>query len=193
MLEANTFPTGEAGRSLLGLSSGDDVQFSSLGVGEAASGTPGEITAADDIRAKGSLYTGTTTESHIGNGASIEGQLRIVYSPGGVTPSLIFSDTTPVIRTDNSSADWYFTFRNTGSTRVRFGAGTTDGSFIQPETTDKVSLKNAAGTVMAQITPPSSGETGLWLYDADNATLERVTVGAADSGGAGFKVLRIPN
>jgi hypothetical protein len=35
--------------------------------------------------------------------------------------------------------------------------------------------------------------TRLMVYDVDNATLERVTVGAADSGGAGFKVLRIPN
>lgn len=35
--------------------------------------------------------------------------------------------------------------------------------------------------------------TGLMLWDADNATVERVTVGAADSGGTGFKVLRIPN
>lgn len=35
--------------------------------------------------------------------------------------------------------------------------------------------------------------TSLLLYDVDNGTLERVTVGAADSGGAGFKVLRIPN
>ena len=36
-------------------------------------------------------------------------------------------------------------------------------------------------------------QTALMVYDVDNATLERVTVGAADSGGAGFKVLRIPN
>lgn len=39
----------------------------------------------------------------------------------------------------------------------------------------------------------TAGDTRFFLYDVDNATLERVTVGAADSGGAGFKVLRIPN
>lgn len=38
-----------------------------------------------------------------------------------------------------------------------------------------------------------AGNTGLMLWDVDNNTLERVTVGAADSGGTGFKVLRIPN
>lgn len=36
-------------------------------------------------------------------------------------------------------------------------------------------------------------ETSLWLYDNDNGAIQQVTVGAADSGGAGFKVLRIPN
>lgn len=48
-------------------------------------------------------------------------------------------------------------------------------------------------TTHVRISTPSSGETALWLYDADNGTLERVTVGAADSGGVGFKCLRIPN
>lgn len=39
----------------------------------------------------------------------------------------------------------------------------------------------------------TAGNTRLMIYDVDNATLERVSVGAADSGGSGFKVLRIPN
>lgn len=39
----------------------------------------------------------------------------------------------------------------------------------------------------------TAGETALLLFDVDNNTVERVTVGAADSGGVGFKVLRIPN
>jgi hypothetical protein len=38
-----------------------------------------------------------------------------------------------------------------------------------------------------------AGETSLWLFDDDNNILEQVTVGAADSGGVGFKLLRIPN
>lgn len=36
-------------------------------------------------------------------------------------------------------------------------------------------------------------DTWLMIWDVDNATLERVTVGVADSGGVGFKLLRIPN
>jgi hypothetical protein len=38
-----------------------------------------------------------------------------------------------------------------------------------------------------------AGDTAMMLYDVDNNAVERVTVGAADSGGSGFKVLRIPN
>ncbi len=36
-------------------------------------------------------------------------------------------------------------------------------------------------------------ETSLWLYDLDNGALQQVSVGADDSGGVGFKVLRIAN
>lgn len=39
----------------------------------------------------------------------------------------------------------------------------------------------------------TAGNTRFLIYDVDNATLERVSVGAADSGGVGYKVLRIPN
>lgn len=37
------------------------------------------------------------------------------------------------------------------------------------------------------------GNTSMLLYDVDAGTLVRVSVGAADSGGTGFKVLRVPN
>lgn len=39
----------------------------------------------------------------------------------------------------------------------------------------------------------AAGETRLLLYDVDNVTVERVTVDTVDSGGLGFKLLRIPN
>lgn len=50
------------------------------------------------------------------------------------------------------------------------------------------------GALAAQLDRSTTAtHTRLLVYDVDNAALERVTVGAADSGGAGFKVLRIPN
>jgi hypothetical protein len=38
-----------------------------------------------------------------------------------------------------------------------------------------------------------ASETSLWLFDFDSAAVVQVSVGADDSGGAGFKVLRIAN
>jgi hypothetical protein len=52
----------------------------------------------------------------------------------------------------------------------------------------------AGTTKVAEFDDSSTAtETRFLIYDVDNATLERVTVGAADSGGTNFKVLRIPN
>jgi hypothetical protein len=53
-------------------------------------------------------------------------------------------------------------------------------------------LVNAAESLRVD-SSTTAGQTRLLIYDVDNGTLERVTVGAADSGGAGFKLLRIPN
>ena len=58
----------------------------------------------------------------------------------------------------------------------------------------KVMVAGAAATEALKVdSSVVAGDTRLLLYDVDNATVERVTVGAAESGGAGFKVLRIPN
>lgn len=39
----------------------------------------------------------------------------------------------------------------------------------------------------------TAGETPILLLDISKGTLQRVSIGASDSGGAGFKVLRVPN
>lgn len=53
---------------------------------------------------------------------------------------------------------------------------------------------SAAGVEVARFdNNATAGNTRFMLYDVDNGTLERVSVGAADSGGTGFKLLRIPN
>jgi hypothetical protein len=58
---------------------------------------------------------------------------------------------------------------------------------------DLVGNAAALATVARFDMSTTAGDTRFLIYDVDNATLERVTVGAADSGGTGFKVLRIPN
>lgn len=67
--------------------------------------------------------------------------------------------------------------------------GTTGGS----NTRDIVFTAGGNLSVAKMDGNTNAGETRLLLYDVDNGQLERVSVGAADSGGVGFKVLRIPN
>lgn len=55
------------------------------------------------------------------------------------------------------------------------------------------SFQNNSAVMVAVGVAASAGETPLFLLDPDNATVQRVTLGAADSGGSGFRCLRIPN
>ena len=70
---------------------------------------------------------------------------------------------------------------------------------IASETTGLGGVTNEVSTIIAGAEATrvdgstTAGQTRFMLYDVDNATIERVTVGAADSGGVGFKYLRIPN
>lgn len=93
--------------------------------------------------------------------------------------------TISVVSSTTSSGYLAFADGTTGDERFR-------GLVQYDHSTDEM-LFRANGLTYSKISQPAAGETALWVYDADNATLERVTVGAADTGGAGFKVLRIPN
>lgn len=56
-----------------------------------------------------------------------------------------------------------------------------------------VVLRVAEITTLQVDNNATAGNTRLLIYDVDNGQMERVSVGAADSGGSGYKVLRIPN
>lgn len=75
-----------------------------------------------------------------------------------------------------------------------FDRAANSGSVIAYSPTVGVwALFHGSGDVMKVDQSSTAGHTRLFLYDVDNGQLERVTVGAADSGGSGYKVLRIPN
>lgn len=65
-------------------------------------------------------------------------------------------------------------------------------SFVRNDT-GYLGIMEGATEVARFDTNATAGNTRFLVYDVDNGTLERVSVGAADSGGTGFKVLRIPN
>ncbi len=85
-----------------------------------------------------------------------------------------------------------------GSLTLQAGLGTGTGASAVVNIASSIPI-GAGSTLQTSRTgfrmSPSvaAGETDIMVYDVDNATLERVTVGAADSGGVGFKLLRIPN
>lgn len=98
-----------------------------------------------------------------------------------------------------------------GATSVGSAINIADGDFIQIGTTavfggsagtayidmggsGTIDLRNGSDTVVGQFDDSATaGDTKFLVYDVDGATLSRVSVGADDSGGAGFKLLRIPN
>jgi hypothetical protein len=78
-----------------------------------------------------------------------------------------------------------------GTTRLGEDTGTT---YIDAGADHIIQFRNASNAVVAYFdNNVTAGNTRLVIYDVDNGTLERVSVGVADSGGVGFKVLRIPN
>lgn len=105
---------------------------------------------------------------------------------------------------------WYRTAASTDNKVWQASAGVSswglyalDDSYDNPT---NVLLVNRSGTTISDFrvtiggtesvrvdSNATAGNTRFMIYDVDNATLERVSVGANDSGGAGFKLLRIPN
>lgn len=81
----------------------------------------------------------------------------------------------------NGGAGQYFTNSVAGDVIVRGSAG--KSVRIGISTTESLIVDDNA----------TGGNTRLLVYDVDNGQMERVSVGAADSGGSGYKVLRIPN
>ena len=72
----------------------------------------------------------------------------------------------------------------------------TDGAHATRTAKLGISLVGSAaalGTVAEFDMSTTATHTRFLIWDVDTGALRRVTVGAADSGGTGFKVLRIPN
>ena len=69
------------------------------------------------------------------------------------------------------------------------------GPFLTARIKFLINRVAASGNVIALQLEPSStaNDTLLMVFDVNSLTTKRVSVGAVDSGGAGFRLLRIPN
>jgi len=73
------------------------------------------------------------------------------------------------------------------------GNNDADTGLIMADTIGQMAI-TCAGTIRFRLdNDATAGNTSMLLYDVDGAALVRVSVGADDSGGSGYKVLRIPN
>lgn len=146
--------------------------------------------------------------------------LKLPSTNDAVTPTLSFGDGDSGIY---ESADDTLVFAFSGSGRWRMNTSNIESNFAgrvslinqSPSSTVPVIIPNssdantgigwnsadnlsliAGGLEAIRAEDPAdlaATETSLWLYDLDNAAIQQVTVGADDSGGAGFKVLRTAN
>jgi hypothetical protein len=112
--------------------------------------------------------------------------LQTVYdnSPNGGTAEIITNDTNGALTIApglNGVSDKVLEIEQNNGHDI-FGVYTTHA---------EIGFSN--GTSIKADNNTTAGNTRLMLYDIDNGRLERVSVGVADTGGVGFKVLRIPN
>lgn len=138
-----------------------------------------------------SASTFAAQQCNIGTNVSLNPINTLVIGHG---LNVIANPTAVLIRITNSSGN------NNTAGALTLQAGLSTGNIVGNGVNLDAGIPGASGvtlqtarTWVSARPTTTAADTGLMVWDVDNATLERVTVGAADSGGAGFKVLRIPN
>jgi len=199
-LEINTTATSNLG---LGTGAVDSITTGdyNVGVGDYALSS---VDAGSNNTAIGYVTLNTTTS---GNGNTSAGFYSLVVNTAGsYNVASGFKALQANTTASGNTGIGYFALagNTTGINNVALGyqAGTTNttgsSNIIIGDTVNAPSATASNQTVIGsnQIQCDASttaGDTRFFLYDVDNATMERVTVGSADSGGTGYKVLRIPN
>jgi len=156
-------------------------------------------------------YPQAATTETISGAWTFSAQLLLTKVGTGADPTLLLKSNLPLIEffdenatTDEGRWQWFTSgsslilrcINNAGSLaatalNITNSAGGTITSIAYGATAHNFS---SGATEVARFDGSSTAtHTRFMIYDVDNGTLERVTVGAADSGGVGFKVLRIPN
>ena len=199
-LEINTTATNNLG---LGTGAVDSITTGgyNIGIGDYALSS---VDAGSNNTAIGYVTLNTTTS---GNGNTSAGFYSLVVNTAGsYNVASGFKALQANTTASGNTGIGYFALagNTTGINNVALGyqAGTTNttgsSNIIIGDTVNAPSATASNQTVIGsnQIQCDASttaGDTRFFLYDVDNATMERVTVGSADSGGTGYKVLRIPN
>jgi hypothetical protein len=137
--------------------------------------TPGELTNVRPTHPDLAQWVGTIEVVHATNGAI-----------------LVNAQSLTGIEDGTNRNSWTVGDTLTGVKSVLFD-GLNDASLEWDSENSRMAIATGGATLGRFDTDATAGNTRFLLYDVDNAQLERVSVGIPDSGGAGFKVLRIPN
>lgn len=178
-------------------------------IGGAGSGSTGITSVIIGKGEDSSAPSSVTIRLTNGNGADVAGaNLTMQCGAGtgaGAASSIIFQ--TPTVGASSSVLQTLATRLTitaaavTSTVAVVHPAGAVGTPSIRFTDADTGLFEQAAGNVAvavqgiesARFSAGAAGETNFMLFDVDNGTLERVSVGIANSGGVGFKVLCIPN
>lgn len=89
---------------------------------------------------------------------------------------------------------------NIAGSSVKWSPGRSTGNATPATFTIQRTVAGSSGSTVQTLSDAvqvdgntTSGETPMLLLDIAKGTLQRVSIGASDSGGTGFKVLRVPN
>jgi hypothetical protein len=204
-----------AGQPLVGFSTGGVTNAVGLALGGVAqntweftlggiSGVGSDRPSMRNVSATGTVpsLTPRNDDSNTGIGRNNPDELSLiagavegirVAESGGIITNTIFGDliTTggggsgPVVKNEGATATNPVFCPNQADPDTGFTRSGINQSSIVNGGVEALRLRSTTATIAAH--------TNLFVFDYDNGQLEIVSVGAADSGGAGFKLLRIAN
>jgi len=140
------------------------------------------IALASHVHAGTDITTGTVADARLSSNVALLDQ-AVTFTAGSVTIKESGTPRLDIIEEDFSATDRWRIASAAGDLRIQ----------MVDRATGRFEIRRSGGTIsmILDVASPTSGNTNLWIRDVGN--IERVTVGATNSGGTGFKLLRLPN
>lgn len=179
--------------------------------------TTSAIYVAEGLRKRWEL-SGAEQNQYMTTGCAFDGGSNWILIGGGGAPSYAPGSSTHRVSLDITNRIMYlgtnllasplaYTLAGTGGSgtniaggKITVAAGRSTGNATPAVVALASTTAGSSGTTLQTLRDglqidgnTTAAETPLLLLDIDKGTLQRVSIGASDSGGTGFKVLRVPN
>lgn len=204
-----------SGTVLTAITSAGDILCSMLRSSTGA--TTSAIYVAEGLRKRWEL-SGAEQNQYMTTGCAFDGGSNWILIGGGGAPSYAPGSSTHRVSLDITNRIMYlgtnllasplaYTLAGTGGSgtniaggKLTVAAGRSTGNATPAVVALASTTAGSSGTTPQTLRDclqvdgnATAAETPLLLLDIDKGTLQRVSIGASDSGGTGFKVLRVPN